>query len=81
MKRILIIAGILLSLPWLTDKAVDAQTQGYTSDQVKAMDSFVAFQVTQADPVVTTGRCGEDWVCLIAWAEEQHPTKHKRRKL
>lgn len=34
-----------------------------------------------AKPVVIASRCDDtDWLCLIAWAAEEHPPKHKRRK-
>lgn len=29
-------------------------------------------------PASAKPRCGDDWLCLVAWANEQHPKKGKR---
>lgn len=38
----------------------------------------------KAEPVqiiraVSAPKCGDDWLCVIAWAEEQKPTKRRKK--
>lgn len=53
--------------------------EGYTTTQTQAMDEFVAFHIKEEPVEVYGARCGTDWDCFTAWAEETHPVKHKRR--
>ena len=90
MTRWLVLSALLLSLPGLTDWLVDRQFRHepveYTRQQRDAMSRLVERSV--AAPVILsrgTGvasaappDCGENWLCLLAWSEEQHPTKHRK---